>query len=328
MRKEYYQILGIKSTASQEEIRKAYHRLAKLYHPDITGGNSGYAELFKEINEAYHTLSDPEKKSRYDLGITGILISSKQRFDPYLAASASCKTILLNEEFEITYRYGGEGRVFKKPECSSLAYLSSPVVEHRNIIIGDEEVRETSLTYTVCALVTGTIKIPSAFIYINHKSVESRDLEVTVKDNQCYFKRNETAGLNPYAVYLNKEREITGSYRRIFIYRQTVLVPRSAFSYYYHQVGGAIKVTFTIIGFLMAIIYNFNWLAGILLGSLSGGAVCQSMYLITGVRSRFWFALKYPTVIKYLDDDYRPGRDPSYGIFSSQAYYIIQGMFR
>jgi hypothetical protein len=328
MRKEYYQILGIKSTASQEEIRRAYHRLAKLYHPDITGGNSGYAELFKEVNEAYHVLSDPAKKTRYDLGVTGVFIIPRHHFDPYLAASLNSRTVLLNEEFEITYKYAGEGRVFKKPECSSIAYLSSPVVDHRNIIINEEEIKETSLTYTVCALVTGSITIPSASIYINHKPVISQELKVMVKDNGCFFRKNEVAGFHPYPVFLNKEREIKGSYTRIFIYRQMVLIPRSAYAYYYHQVGGTLKATFTAIGFLLAVIYNLNWLAGVITGSLSGGIVCHSMYLITGVKSRFWFALRYPAVIKYLDDDYRAGRDPSYGIFSSRMFYIIQSLFR
>jgi len=61
--KDYYKILGVDKSASQEEIKKAYRRLAHKYHPDKKGGDEG---KFKEINEAYQILSDGEKKARYD----------------------------------------------------------------------------------------------------------------------------------------------------------------------------------------------------------------------------------------------------------------------
>lgn len=61
--KNYYETLGVKSTASQEEIKKAFHVLAHKHHPDKMGGNEA---KFKECNEAYQTLSDPQKRSVYD----------------------------------------------------------------------------------------------------------------------------------------------------------------------------------------------------------------------------------------------------------------------
>ncbi len=61
--KDYYKILGVPENASQEEIKKAYRKLAHQYHPDRKGGSE---EKFKKINEAYQTLSDPEKRARYD----------------------------------------------------------------------------------------------------------------------------------------------------------------------------------------------------------------------------------------------------------------------
>lgn len=62
MNKDYYQILGVSKNASQDEIKKAYRKLAMQYHPD----RGGDQQKFKEINEAYQVLSDPQKKSRYD----------------------------------------------------------------------------------------------------------------------------------------------------------------------------------------------------------------------------------------------------------------------
>ncbi len=63
----YYQILGIPISATQAEIKAAFKRLAMEYHPDRNPGNKEAEEKFKEINEAYHTLSDSLKKSRYDI---------------------------------------------------------------------------------------------------------------------------------------------------------------------------------------------------------------------------------------------------------------------
>lgn len=61
--KDYYKILGVEQSASEEEIKKAYRRLAHQHHPDKNGGNE---QRFKEINEAYQILSDGEKRAQYD----------------------------------------------------------------------------------------------------------------------------------------------------------------------------------------------------------------------------------------------------------------------
>ncbi len=70
--KDYYQVLGLKKGASADEIKKAYRKLAVKYHPDKNQGNKEAEEKFKEINEAYAVLSDPQKKTQYDqFGSTG-----------------------------------------------------------------------------------------------------------------------------------------------------------------------------------------------------------------------------------------------------------------
>jgi curved DNA-binding protein len=64
--KDYYSILGVDRKAEQGEIKKAFRKLARKYHPDVNRGDSGAAEKFKEINEAHEVLSDPEKRRKYD----------------------------------------------------------------------------------------------------------------------------------------------------------------------------------------------------------------------------------------------------------------------
>jgi molecular chaperone DnaJ len=65
-KRDYYEVLGLKKGASEDEIKKAFRKLAMKYHPDKNPGDKEAEEKFKEINEAYSVLSDPDKKSKYD----------------------------------------------------------------------------------------------------------------------------------------------------------------------------------------------------------------------------------------------------------------------
>ncbi len=72
-KRDYYEVLGLQKGASEEEIKKAYKKLARKYHPDMNPGDKTAEEKFKEVNEANEILSDPEKKARYDqFGFAGV----------------------------------------------------------------------------------------------------------------------------------------------------------------------------------------------------------------------------------------------------------------
>jgi DnaJ-class molecular chaperone len=66
MARDYYEVLDLSRTASSKEVRSAYRRLARKHHPDVNSGDQDAAERFKEVNEAYEVLSDPEKRKAFD----------------------------------------------------------------------------------------------------------------------------------------------------------------------------------------------------------------------------------------------------------------------
>ena len=63
---DYYKILGVNKAASQDDIKKAYKKLARQYHPDLNPNDPDAHRKFQEINEAHEVLSDPEKRKKYD----------------------------------------------------------------------------------------------------------------------------------------------------------------------------------------------------------------------------------------------------------------------
>ena len=104
---DYYKILGVNKTASKNEIKKAYRKLAMKYHPDHTKGDKSAEETFKKISEAYAVLSDKEKRKQYDtFGSAGF----QQRYSQEDIFKGSDFESILSELFGGSGRFGGGGR--------------------------------------------------------------------------------------------------------------------------------------------------------------------------------------------------------------------------
>ncbi len=101
--KDYYATLGVPKTAPEEEIKKAFRKLARQYHPDVAKDKRGAEQKFKEINEAYEVLSDPTKRKKYDT--LGADWQSGAGFEPPPGMRRETWTSPGGESFE----FGGTG---------------------------------------------------------------------------------------------------------------------------------------------------------------------------------------------------------------------------
>lgn len=125
MKKNYYDVLGVTKSASAEEIKKAYRKLAHEYHPDKHQGKSdtersGHESRFKEVNEAYQVLSNPQKRQQYDtFGSTGNaggegFSSSGFDFSGFQGFDASSFSVDVGDIFGDFFGVGGQGRRQKR----------------------------------------------------------------------------------------------------------------------------------------------------------------------------------------------------------------------
>ncbi len=105
-RKDLYKVLGVSKGASQEEIRRAYRRLARKYHPDANPDDKQAEERFKEIQHAYEVLSNPEKRREYDEGPRTFFGGASSRGAPFGAGARSADFSDLSDLF------GGLGDIF------------------------------------------------------------------------------------------------------------------------------------------------------------------------------------------------------------------------
>ena len=156
-KKDYYRILGVERDADHNEIRRAYRKLAFLYHPDTNDGDQSAEEKFKEVNEAYDVLGDGDKRASYDAGgdspySTGPGFGAGPgQYDPFFAGMGGCRGGGFGRAFRGMggCRGGGFGRAFRSRQvytrkASAFADPASGIFDRapRDLPISEKEAKE------------------------------------------------------------------------------------------------------------------------------------------------------------------------------------------
>jgi molecular chaperone DnaJ len=105
--KDYYEILGVARSATEKDLKTAYRKLARKYHPDVNPGDKSAEEKFKEVSAAFAVLSDPEKRAKYDRGGHAAF---EPGFDPFQGATIDFQDLGLGNLSDIFELFGGGGR--------------------------------------------------------------------------------------------------------------------------------------------------------------------------------------------------------------------------
>ncbi len=154
--KDYYAILGVPRNATQEEIKKAYRRLALKYHPDRNPGNPEAEEKFKEISEAYEVLSDPQKRAIYDSqGLSGLHRTGFRGFED-VEDIFSAFSDLFEEFFGFSFR---EKKGRRPRPGADLSYEISLTLEE---VFRGKEAEITLERYERCEACKGSGTAPGA----------------------------------------------------------------------------------------------------------------------------------------------------------------------
>ena len=307
---DFYELLGVTRAAGKKEIKKAFYRLALEFHPDKNGDKAEAADQFKKINEAYQTLSDPEKKFKYDQLDGAWSPVQKAQYVFFLLQKVSITKIKLNEEVEVSFAFPSDGRFFKREKFNGWFLSSGPIVEHKEIIYEGKLIKQTQLKYVLSAQVTGTISIPSAAISIHTKRITGEALDVTVEANCCYFKAGEVAGDDPYKITLFQEKKIkTDRFIKTIRQEHIVLIPRSKTAFYVHTNWKRIELITKILGSALLYYSGVFLIMAIALSFLFSFLLKLIYFKLKEVEMPLENAIKYPLIKSYMQQGYKLGID-------------------
>lgn len=303
---DHFGTLGLRPGASEDQIRKAFRRLALIHHPDKNPGDAQAAARFRRIAEAYRILSDSETRGVYERTRTG-RNDAELHPEPFLKIELDTESLYLNGELGMTVYFPSEGRAFRKPALDGWEIAAGPAVSHRM----QNGYRETVLHYTLSPLRTGRLTIPSARIQFHGKFAWSEPREAEVLPNTCWFTHGETAGRHPYRLRLYKLHDIRSArLTKTVVVPRTVLIPRSDLAAYYHRVGRTLKIVVPLLSAPLAVLQGFPLLLGFLAGSLFAGLNVRLMYRLMGIKPVSNQIHRFPAVISRLDEGYFFGNSP------------------
>jgi DnaJ-class molecular chaperone len=203
--KDYYYILGLKQTATTEEVKKAYRKLSLKFHPDKNDGDEFFTERFKEIQEAYETLVDLSKRQTYD-GQRSSNSSSKQNnsgsnFNPDIEYFKSNKnTFEYDEEIIFSWKTINADKVILKPfgVVQPIGQKTYRIKDFKNSSITFELNAENSnIGRQIKSSITLTNKTYK-HLYDHFKEKIHREGQNTQANNQSYYKEETTSKTTTY----------------------------------------------------------------------------------------------------------------------------------
>ena len=228
--KDYYKTLGVDKSAKADEIKKAYRKLAKKYHPDLNPNDKGAQEKFKDINEAYEVLGDEDKRKKYDTFGSGYNFTNGQNFDPSQYGFEN-----FGDGYKYTYSTGGgEGfsdffnTFFGGGDFGINALFGGGRTKRQKTYRGEPQKYESEINITLGEGYNGTTKTVSFRI-----GNETRSLSVKVPKGILPGKKikikGEKAGING-DIYLKINFILEGKLRLegLDIYEKVDLFPWDA----------------------------------------------------------------------------------------------------
>ncbi len=314
MRNNYFKILEIEQNATEQEIKKAYRRLAKLYHPDVNKGAHAH-EKFIEITEAYEFLMEHShaynpvyaEESSYEQRQTeDYQRETYERFREETRKRAEAQAKMRYEEFKKQHEaFQTSGlsdlgllltfffRLIAIPVTIALAILPIALT----IIYGDFKMLFSGIFFWGIALAIGwyihdnwkNYWIPGKFYY-NLQKIKETFTETTPSEEKCYYSPSHHADSKPYKIELLKLKDIKlsskGSRQHNINYindKATIQIPRSQKAFIVHSITIFVKV-FSILGCLVFFnITSFAW--RFIVGMFLGGIISTFILLMTNTKS-------------------------------------------
>lgn len=323
--------MGLQPGVSQAEVRSKWKELARRYHPDHNPDDPLAESHFKDVQEAYHILSDETQRKRYDLRTVDILWSEVQPVNHYFFAQCEPKTIRCFEEVVLVFTYSGRGRIFRKPEMLNFFVTGSPFVSQRTVKHEGKSVRETELTYVVCPLKPGKLEIGKASISIENQRLESEPLSIIVLANKCQFSKGNPADGKPLKLTMHYEYLPDEEPFRISEIKKnhTLLVPRSKSAEIFHRIGSIMKLVGTIWGMIkLDQEFNLPLLIGMAAGNLFAGINCYILYGIAQIKPKYLASRIYPVAKEYHERGYFLGESLGIPLISGNFWYYLSRIFR
>lgn len=122
--KNYYQVLGVEAFADSATVKAAFRKLARQFHPDLNGGNAQAEERFKEINEAYETLNNPDRRALHDASLSALNTASTAKADPKKGKSPESGNPSVGKKAEPQSKPGGH-HTSTKPDKANKGQATS-----------------------------------------------------------------------------------------------------------------------------------------------------------------------------------------------------------